>query len=182
MQKFKNPIGATVAGVGHVLHADGSRTDFALAGSLEQKPKNLIGKLIFGLAWVFPKMLGAVTHTDAVRTTIADAVVDLVDAGAGAGQLLMHTSGDVEVATLTFSDPAFGNAAIGVATASAITSDTSATGGTIAKFVVEDSNGLDVFFGSVTATSGGGDAELSSVVIGATDTVSISSFTYTAPL
>ena len=122
----------------------------------------------------------ALTHTTAVRNGLADYVVDLIDAGSGAGTLEFQTSGDVEVATLTFSDPAFGAADTGTATANAITSDTSATGGTVAKFVILDSDDTEVFQGTVTATSGGGDIEMSTTTVGAGNTVSISSFTYTA--
>ena len=122
----------------------------------------------------------ALTHVAAARNAAVDAVVDLIDAGAGAGNIVIMTSGDVEVATLPFSDPAFGNAAAGVATANSITDDTDATGGTAALFKVEDSDNNEVFRGTVTVTSGGGDMELSSLAIGAGDTVSISSFTYTA--
>ena len=121
----------------------------------------------------------AVTHPTTVRNGLADYVVDLIDAGAGAGTLEFQTSGNVEVATLTFSDPAFGAATGGTATASAITSDTSATGGTVAKFVVKDSNGNPVFYGAVSTS--GSDINLSSLSVGAGDTVSISSLTYTAP-
>lgn len=120
----------------------------------------------------------AVTHPTAVRTAIADAVVDRIDAGSGAGTLEFQTSGDVEVATLTFSDPAFGNAASGVATASAITTDATATGGTVAKFVVKDSTGTEVFRGAVGTS--GSDINLSSLTIAGGDSVSISSLTYTA--
>lgn len=123
----------------------------------------------------------AVTHPTAVRNTLADTVVDLLDAGAGAGTLVFQTGGSAEVATCTFSDPAFGNAASGTATANAITDDTDATGGTIAQFVAEDSNNTDVFLGSVTATAGGGDIELSSVSPQAGDTVGMTSLTYSAP-
>lgn len=123
----------------------------------------------------------SVTHPAAVRNAIANAVVDLIDAGAAAGTLEMQTSGDVEVATLTFSDPAFGAAASGTATAGSITDDTNATGGTIAKAVAKDSDGNEVFSCSVTATGGGGDIELSSVEISAGQTVSLSSLTYSAP-
>ena len=122
----------------------------------------------------------AVTHLMAVRTAIADLVVDLIDAGAGAGKLVFNTSGDVEVATLVFTDPAFGAASSAVATASAITDDTSATGGTTTKAELQDSNALEVCTVSVTATSGGGDIELSSNIISAGQTVSVSSLTYTA--
>ena len=121
----------------------------------------------------------AVTHPTAVRNSLANLVVDLLDAGAGAGTLEIQTSADAEVATLTFSDPAFGAAASGTATASAITSDTNATGGTAAKFVAQDSNDTACFLGSVGTS--GQDINLSSVAIGATDTVSISSLTYSAP-
>ncbi len=123
----------------------------------------------------------AVTHATAIRNGIADYVVDQIDVG-GTGTLEFHTSGDVEVATVTFSATAFGAAAAGVATANAITKDSSATGGTIAKFVVKSGTPADVFYGSVTATGGGGDIELSSLVVTATDEVSLTSLTYTAPL
>lgn len=123
----------------------------------------------------------AVTHATAARNAAANAVVDLIDAGAAAGTLEFQTSGNVEVATLTFADPAFGNAANGVATANAISSDTNATGGTIAKAVAKDSDGNTIFTCSVTATGGGGDITLSSVAVSAGQTVSVSSLTYTAP-
>lgn len=121
----------------------------------------------------------AVTHPTTVRNTLCDTVVDLLDAGAGAGFLEFQTSGDVEVATLTFSDPAFGAASTGTATANSITDDSSATGGTTDRFDAEDSDNTDVFFGSVGTS--GEDINLSSVVIGASDTVSVTSLTYSAP-
>ena len=121
----------------------------------------------------------AVTHAATVRNTLCDTVVDLLDAGAGAGLLIFQTSGDVEVATLTFSDPAFGAASGGTATANSITDDSSATGGTTDRFDAEDSVNTDVFFGSVGLS--GADINLSSVAIGAGDTVSVTSLTYSAP-
>lgn len=123
----------------------------------------------------------AVTHSAGTRTVIADAVVDRLDVG-GTGTLVYNTSGDVEVATLTFSATAYGAAAAGVATANAITSDTSATGGTIAKAVQTGVTNGAVINCSVTATGGGGDIELSAVVVSAGQTVSTTSLTYTAPV
>ena len=131
------------------------------------------------LADVLTGLVFAVKHPTTVRNKLADAVVDLIDAGAGAGFLEFQTSGDVEVATLTFSDPAFGAASSGTATANSITDDTSATGGTTDRFDVEDSNNVDVFYGSVGTS--GQDINLSSVAIGALDTVSVTSLTYSAP-
>lgn len=126
----------------------------------------------------------AVTHTTTVRNGIADYVVDLCDAGVGAGKLVIRATGTAaspgtEVATLTFSDPAFGAAASGIATASSITDDTSATGGTAATATLEDDSAT-VCAHCAVGTSGS-DINLSSVTIGAGDTVSISSLTYTAP-
>lgn len=124
----------------------------------------------------------ALTHTTAVRNAATDAVVDLIDGGSGDanGDLVFMTSGDVAVATLAMSNPAFGASSSGTATASAITSDTNAAGGTVAKFKLQNRSNTEILQGSVTATSGGGDIELSSTSVGAGDTVSVSSLTYTA--
>jgi hypothetical protein len=123
----------------------------------------------------------AVIHTTAVRNALADLIDDRVNAGAGPGTLVFQTAGDVEVATLTFSDPAFGAAAAGIITAAAIVADTSATGGTIAKARLFDSNSVEVLSCSVTSTGGGGDIELNSVVVSAGQSVAVTSLTYEAP-
>ena len=115
----------------------------------------------------------------AARNAAADAIVDLLDAGAAAGYVQFETSADVEVATLPLSDPAFGAAANGVATAASIASDTNATGGTVAQASWYDSNNVKRWENTV-ATSGA-EINLSSVAIGAGDTVSLSSFTLTMP-
>jgi hypothetical protein len=123
----------------------------------------------------------AVTHPTTVRNAIADLVVDRVDAGAGAGYMELQTAGGVEVATLTFSDPAFGAASSGQATANAVSPDASATGGTVMKAVVKDSTGAEVFL-FVVGTGGSGDLNVSNTVIGVGDQVSLSNFAYVAPL
>ena len=127
--------------------------------------------------------MGTVTLTTAARNAACDAVVDLIDGGTtdANGDLVIRTSGDVEVATLAMSNPAFGAAATGVATASTISDDTSATGGTAANFIFQDRDNTEVLEGDVTATGGGGSLELSSLSVGAGDTVSVSSFTVTMP-
>ena len=123
----------------------------------------------------------AVTHPSAIRTGIADYVVDQIDLNTPPGKIIMQTSGGTTVATLTFSNPAFGAASSGVATASAITADSSAVGGTVAKAEFRQGGGTAVVLCSVTATGGGGDITLNSVIISAGQSVSISSLTYTAP-
>lgn len=120
----------------------------------------------------------AITHASGIRTTIATAVRDAIDVGT-AGKLVFLTSGDVAVATLTLSDPC-GTVSGAVLTFSAITSDTNAAGGTVAKFALRTSASADCVLGAV-ATSGS-DINLSSLTVGAGDTVSVSSLTYTAPL
>lgn len=128
----------------------------------------------------------SVTHPTAVRNTLCNTVVDLIDAGAAAGTLEFQTGASAEVATLTFSDPAFDAAGAaggnpdGTATADPITADSSATGGTIAKAVAKDSDGNTCFSCSVTATGGGGDIELNSVVVSAGQNVAMTSLTYAA--
>lgn len=124
----------------------------------------------------------AITHVVSVRDSLADLVVDLIDGGAGdaQGDLVIMTAGDVEVATLAFSDPAFLASSSGTATAAAISDDTNATGGTAALFKIQDKSNAEVLRGTVTATGGGGDIQLSSTSIGTGDTVSVTSLTYTA--
>lgn len=121
----------------------------------------------------------AITLATAARNAACDAIVDLVDGGTGAGNLVIRTSGDVEVATLAMSATAFGAASSGTATAATITDDTSATGGTAAKFTLEDGDATTILTGAVGTS--GSDLNLSSTTIGAGDTVSVSSFTVTVP-
>jgi len=126
----------------------------------------------------------AITHVVGVRNQLADLVVDAVDGGTTdtTGDLVFRTSGEVAVATLSWTaTPAFGAASAGTATMNAINDDTNAAGGTTDRFTFQDRDNAEVFRGSVTATSGGGDIELSSVAIGVGDTVSMTSFSYTAP-
>lgn len=136
--------------------------------------------------------LAQVKITNAVASAAANAIVDLVDAGPGAGNLRIFgaacptnaddaDSGTV-LAELVFSNPAFGAASNGVATASAITQDSSANAtGTAACFRVYDGSNVVVFQGSVTATGGGGDMELVTTSIVATQPVQITSMTFTMP-
>ena len=122
----------------------------------------------------------SVTHAMVVRTGIADHVVDQLDEGTPPGYLSFQTSADVEVARLPFSTTAFGAAASAIATANAITSDTNADGGTIAKAKFFNAAGTEKVACSVTATGGGGDIELSAVVVSVGGTVSMSGLTYEA--
>jgi hypothetical protein len=125
----------------------------------------------------------ALTLATTMRDAIADAVDATINAGGGAGYLEFQTSGDVEVATLTFDATAFGASSTGVITmAGAPKSDTSATGGTMAKFKIYDNGapGTLLITGSV-GTSGEDINFAGGLVVGAGDTVTLTSFTITCP-
>lgn len=107
------------------------------------------------------------------RNAAANAVVDLLDGGT----LVFETSGDAEVATLTFGTPAFGNATGGVATANSITADSSATGGTVDHASLYTSGAAKVL--EATTGTSGAEINLSSLSVGAGANVSCSSLTYT---
>ena len=131
----------------------------------------------------------AVTLTAAARNAACNAIVDLIDAGAAAGNLILYlANASTEVATLPLNDPAFGNSGAvnpgeAVMDVDPAVTDTSATGNaaaaTIAMF--KDSDGTEVLRCSVSATGGGGDIVLTNNVIAATDTVTISALTVTVP-
>jgi len=138
------------------------------------------------------------TISNAAAIVMCNGVVDLLDAGAGAGLLRIYdstgagqpTNPDIAVtsqvllAELTLSDPAFGNAADAApgatATASAITDDSAANNtGTATWFRAVDSNGLAVIDGSVGTS--GADLNLATTSITTGQTVSVTSWTITQP-
>lgn len=125
------------------------------------------------------------------RNASANAVVDLIDAGAAAGTLKIYsgtqpataddTPAGTLLATVAWPDPAFGNAASGTATANDPDAVLGVAAGTAGCFVVEDSDGNNIWDGTVTATGGGGDLELATTTISVGVTVDITGFTYTQP-
>lgn len=123
----------------------------------------------------------AITHATTTRNLLAQAIADATDAGSAEGTVEFQTAGNAEVATATMADPAFSSPSSGTITANTVAGDPSATGGVVTQFVVKDSDGNAVFSGSVTAVGGGGDCQLNTVTVTASDTVDIASFTYTAP-
>lgn len=127
----------------------------------------------------------AFTHPTATRNEIVDLVVDKCDEGLdnAAGVLVIKTSGDVELASHDLSNPAFGDAASGSATANSISDATISASGTAAKFELQDRDRNVVASGSITATGGGGDIESSGVSVSMVsgETSEISSLVYNGP-
>lgn len=137
----------------------------------------------------------ALKLSNAAARAMCDALVDLLDAGAGPALLRIYDGAapagpDVAVgaqtllAELTFSDPAFGAAADAnpgaTATASAIAEDASANAsGTASWFRVVDSNGVAIIDGTVGTS--GADLNLVTTTLVATQPVEITSFTITVP-
>ena len=129
--------------------------------------------------------------TTAARNAAADAVVDLVDVG-GAGSLRIYSgtmpadanaslSGNTLLAQLAMSATAFGVAAAGVATAAAITQDSSADAtGTATFFRVLAGNGTTVVMqGSAGVSASTPNLVLNSDAITSGAAVSVSALTYT---
>ena len=118
-----------------------------------------------------------------LQNALADEIDNYINAGT-APELVFETSGDVEVATIIMNATlAFGTAAAGVITmADQPLSDTNATGGVVAQFSIYQ----NVTQGAAKALEGtvlvaGGDINLSSLTVGATDTVELTTFTLTVP-
>lgn len=130
----------------------------------------------------------ALTHVTAIRNSLADLVVDAIDVGT------TDASGDIQIAvdsgftqvasTINFdTPPAFGAASGGTATANGVPIEDSNAAGQaspVTLFRPRNRDNAEVFRGTVSITSGGGDMELSSTTINAGDAVRINSFTYTA--
>lgn len=113
--------------------------------------------------------------TATIKNALCDNFVDRLDGG----YIVFVTSADAEVATLGFGTPAFGSAALGVATANAISSDNDAVGGTVYEARLEDSGNNELARCTVTLTGNGGEIIAASLIISAGQTVSITSFTVT---
>ena len=123
----------------------------------------------------------AVTLTAAARNAAADAVVDLLDGGTGdaTGDIAFSTSAPATLCVCNLSNPAFGAASAGVATAAAISTGTATAAGTVALALFRNRANTEIFRCAVGTS--GSDINLSSVSIAINDTISISSLTYTQP-
>ena len=120
-----------------------------------------------------------------LETAVRNAAADAIDTEIGAaGYLEFQTGAQVEVATIAFGNPAFGSAVVGVITMSGQPlQDTNATGNASAinAFQIFASGAVLKITGTVTLVAGGGDIEMSSLTVAATDTVELTTFSITVP-
>ena len=126
------------------------------------------------------------------RNAAVDGIAALLDASASVGSIEIRSgaqpatpataaSGTL-LGTLTLSDPAFGTASNGTATANAINDDSNAdASGTAGWFRAYDGNSNAVIDGSITGTGGDGDLELDDTNIVAGGVISVTSWTITMP-
>src|SRR3990167_9887169 len=124
---------------------------------------------------------GANSAADAVCALANSGLLRIYD-GTQAATSDTAVGAQVMLAELTLNATAFGAAVNGVATANAITADSSANAtGTATWFRVLDSGGLDVVDNLWDGEVGtaGADLNLNSVAISAGASVSVASFTYT---
>jgi len=128
----------------------------------------------------------------ASRNAAADAVVDRADGGSGAGTIQIRTgtqpasadspASGILLVTVALSDPAFGPASNGSANLAGVPlSAVAVADGTAGWFRMLDGDGNTVLDGSVSATGGGGDLQLSTTTITTGLTVEITSGTVTMP-
>jgi Ni2+-binding GTPase involved in maturation of urease and hydrogenase len=129
----------------------------------------------------------SVTHSAALRNTLATAVLTAIDAGGAAAKLVFRLTGSVgspgtAVATLTCSDPV-GTVSGAVLTFDAITSDTNATGNASPVAAATLQTSADTVCVHCAVAASASDINMTGgLTVGAGDTVSCSSLTYTAPV
>jgi len=128
------------------------------------------------------------------RNKACDAVVDLLDLGSGvsAGYIEIRTGNKPAnpaaaatgtlLATLSFSNPAFGDATSGSTVSNTIVSDTDVDATGVAgwfRFYDRDANAL--LDGTIAAVGGGGDLEFNNTQFVAEGIAQINSFSVTMP-
>ncbi len=125
-----------------------------------------------------------VTVATASRTTLCDTLVDLLDVGStnATARMLFKTSGGTLLCTNNMTNPAFGAAASGVATAAAISQGTvpgAIAAQTIARCEFTDRNNTEIFRCAVAVSAS--DINLTSIVVSTGDTIDVTALTVTVP-
>jgi hypothetical protein len=118
-----------------------------------------------------------------LQNALADEIDNYINTSGTAPELVFETTADVEVATIVMSTSnAFGAAAAGVITMTGQPlQDTNATGGTTAQFSIYANASQTTKMLEGTVATAAADINISSTVVGATDTVELTTFTITMP-
>ncbi len=124
----------------------------------------------------------AITHETVVRNHLADNVNVQINVGTeDSGGDLVLKQGDTTIVMIEFSDPAFGDATAGTITLLGVPiQGTANNSGTADIFMIRNRDNSNLITGSVTQTSDGGDIELDNNVINSSQTVQITSLTYSS--
>jgi hypothetical protein len=117
----------------------------------------------------------ALTHTTAVRNALAEYIAGYLDSGC-----LVILDDTTVLATFTLGNPAFDDADEGIIVAKAIAAVNVTASGTADGFQVQSSDETEIFSGTVTVTGGGGDLELTDVVLVEGESLAVSLFKYEA--
>ncbi len=116
------------------------------------------------------------------RNTILEAVADRVDGGTGTAHVRLETSGDAEVAAFPMQDPAFGApSSFAISAAGLPLEDSDANGGTVAKLSQYDQDNTKLWEETDVGTDPGNAVTLSSLAIGAGETVTLTEYSITMP-
>lgn len=138
-----------------------------------------------------------ISLSDAAQNAACNAVVDLLDAGAAAGEIELRTGSKPNdpndaatgtlLATVPFNDPAFGNAGASVvgqadlAGTLPLEDPSPVASGTVGWFRALDSNGAAVFDGTVGTSGSGADMIVNTVTVTAGVPFRITAGSYTHP-
>jgi len=115
-----------------------------------------------------------------MRDGVSDAIAANVDGGTGTSTLVIENTADGGLATFSLDATAFVASTVGVIVlASTPKSDTDANVGTAAQFSMFNKSSVKQLEGTVG--TGAQDITISSVSIGAGDTVQLTSFSITCP-
>ena len=122
----------------------------------------------------------AITLTTTAKNGALDGLVDTIDGGSGsAGSLKIFDSSNTKLASLPLSNPSFGSANSGTVLANSVTNDNTVVAGVASTFKVFNTDGLELFSGTVTGLGGAGDLVLSNINLVVGDSISVSSFSLT---
>ena len=123
----------------------------------------------------------AITHNTAVRNALADLIDTLVNTGASTAVLKLR-DGTTDIVSFNLSATAFGAASSGTITlAGTPIAGTAGASGDVDGFQILDKDGTLILSGTVTATGGGGDIEITNISVANGQGCSLTSFSYSAP-